>query len=339
MNRLETLWRPLVQRRLLPVAILLVAVLVAIPFVLAKDAAPVAPAAPAPVAGGEASLTTAAAADESIVTLVGNAEDRKRRRVLGARKNPFEPAPGPKATATPAFDTTPAAETAATDTDTATPSSIGSSDPSGGGADTTSPSPSTPPASTPPSTEAPANDPKLYELYSLTVRFGETSSDVMEKRNLPRLKALPGADDPMLVYLGVAEDEKTAIFLVDSMVQPQGDGTCVPSPASCQTIHLRVGETEFFDVIGEAGEVVAQYQLDLLKIRRSTTASATRARAARLQASKAGRKVLRARESDAGPLRYRYDAKSGKVRKLDRKTYKALVARTAKITASFSAGD
>jgi hypothetical protein len=333
MNHLETLWRPLVQRRLLPVAILLVAALVAIPFVLAKDAAPVAPAAPAPVAGGDASLIAAAAADDSIVSLVGTGEDRKRRRVLGARKNPFEPAPAPKATATPALETTPATEAADTDTGIVTPSSIGSTAPSGGGADTTSP-----PPSTPPSTDDPAKDPKLYELYSLTVRFGETSSDVMEKRNLPRLKALPGADDPMLVYLGVAEDEKTAIFLVDSKLEPQGDGTCVPNPASCQTIHLRVGDTEFFDVMGETGEVVAQYQLDLLKINRSTTASATKAMAARLQASKAGRRVLRAREAAAGPLRYRYDAKSGKVRKLDRKTYRALVAHSAKVTASFSAG-
>jgi hypothetical protein len=90
--------------------------------------------------------------------------------------------------------------------------------------------------------------------------------------------------------------------------------------------------------MGESGEVVAQYQLDLLKINRSTTASATRARAARLQESEAGRKVLSARESDSGPLRYRYDAKSGMVRKLDRKAYRALVARTARVTASFAAG-
>ena len=52
----------------------------------------------------------------------------------------------------------------------------------------------------------------------------------------------------MLIYLGVLEDKKTAVFLVDSGVVAQGDGTCRPSRTTCETIHIREGETEFFDV-------------------------------------------------------------------------------------------
>ncbi len=193
----------------------------------------------------------------------------------------------------------------------------------------------TPPATTPPATGTPAEPPKLsYELYSLTVRFSDSSAESLDKLNLPRLKPLPSAEDPILVYLGVAKDEKTAVFIVDANVEPQGDGICKPSPANCETIHLRQGDTEFFDVTDENGEVTAQYQLDLLNIKRTTTASAARAKAARARASKAGRRELRAR----GPLRYRYDAKSGTVRKLDARAFKALVARTARASVSLFRG-
>src|SRR3954447_2377247 len=93
MNVLTQTWRQLVRRRLWPVALLLVAALVAIPVVLAKPATiPPAPAdatAAAPVATPAQSYVHLASADATTHT--------KRRRVLGASKDPFEPAPLPKA--------------------------------------------------------------------------------------------------------------------------------------------------------------------------------------------------------------------------------------------------
>jgi len=332
MSHLEAVRRELVQRRLLPVAILLLVALVAIPFVLAEDPEPIAPAAPAPAAGADATLTATAPSGESVVSLTTDGERTERRRVLGARKNPFEPAKAPRAAATPESDATAAQEPGAGG---GTPSSGGgtASPGSSGGTGTTPPAMIAP--TTPPATEAPPERPRLsYELYSLTVRFGDTSAGSLDRLNLPRLKPLPSAEDPILIYLGVGEDEKTAVFIVDANVEPQGDGTCKPSPANCETIHLRKGDTEFFDVTDEAGEVTAQYQLDLLDVKRTTTASASEAKAARSRASKAGRRELRAR----GPLRYRYDAESGTVRKLDAKAFKALVAKTAKATGSLLGG-
>ncbi len=52
----------------------------------------------------------------------------------------------------------------------------------------------------------------------------------------------------MLIYLGVLDDKKTAVFLLDSGVVAQGDGDCQPSRTTCETIRIREGETEFFDV-------------------------------------------------------------------------------------------
>lgn len=324
MKPLETIWRSLVQRRLLPVAILLVAALLAVPVVLSKDAEP-APVVPVPT-GEDKAATASAGVAEPIVDLVEDGERTKRRRVLGARKNPFQPAKAPKvkkAAAPVALAPAPAP-------------SGGSSGGSGGSAvlpsGPSSPPTAAPPASTPPFATPPAaEEPKpRHELYSLTVRFGDSTGEQLEKMNLARLKPLPSVEDPILVYLGLAKDKKTAIFLVDEAVVAQGDGSCKPDPSNCETIHMRVGDTEFFDVEDEAGTVTAQYQMDLLEIERSTTASASKARAARAHASKAGRKVLRARRAQVGPLRYRYDLESGTVRKLDEQAWDAVLAKAAK---------
>jgi hypothetical protein len=324
---LQNVWRELVQRRLLPVAVLLVGALVAVPFLLAKDPAPV-PAAPA-VPSASSAQQSGAELDDPVVSLVTEGTPAKRRRVLGYRKNPFQPAAAPKVKA----ETTDSASTTAT-----TPGGdAGKDDPTGGSSSPAGPTEPTPVAPAVPDsgTEQPA---RKYELYSLTVRFGASDSDVLEKMNLPRLKALPSARDALLVYLGPGKGGKSAVFMVDASLDPQGDGTCDPNPANCETIELREGETEFFDVIGETGEVVAQYQLDLLDIKRSTTASAAKAKQSRAKASIAGKRVLRARQSGSGPLRYRYDTSSGTVRKLPKRVYKALAAKTAKAALGTAGG-
>ena len=87
MSILQPIWRELLRRRLLPVAILLLAALVATPLLLAKDPEPAA----APPQPAKPATATAATADP-IVTLVEDGDRTKRRRVLGARKDPFAPA-------------------------------------------------------------------------------------------------------------------------------------------------------------------------------------------------------------------------------------------------------
>lgn len=334
MSILTSTWHELVRRRLLPVAILLLAALVAVPLLLAKESerpAPV-PAAKAPAASG------AEAIDESIVTLVEEGEQTRRRRVLGARKNPFEPAPVKAAKAPePVTGTSPSPSsgTAAGGAGAPkidAPAATGGGALSGGGAPSSGPVASDP--GTPPAGTAPAPR-KRHELYSLAVRFG-SSDGGLERRTLPRLKALPNPEEAFLVYLGVTADKKRAVFMVDANVRPQGDGVCRPDPVACETIELAEGETEFFDVYAEnedgtlSEEPAAQYQLDVLKIRRTTSAGTAKAAAARAKQAAAGRKLLRAHEAAVGPLRYRYDVKSGTVRKLAPKAYEAAVARVTR---------
>lgn len=325
---LQNVWRELVQRRLLPVAVMLVGALVAVPFLLAKDPAPV-PAAPA-VPSASSAQQSGAELDDPVVSLVTDGTPAKRRRVLGYRKNPFQPAAAPKVKA---------AQTETTSSEATTPTGDAAKDDSTGGSSSPAGSPSEPTPAAPVVPDSNTDKPaRKYELYSLTVRFGASESDSLEKMNLPRLKALPSADDARLVYLGPGKDGKSAVFMVDAALESQGDGTCDPSPANCETIELREGETEFFDVLDESGSSTAQYQLDLLDIKRSSTASAAKAKQARAKASKAGKRALLAHTAGSGPLRYRYDTTSGTVQKLPKRVYKALLAKSARAALGTAGG-
>jgi hypothetical protein len=307
MSVINDTWRFLVGRRLWPVAILLVAAAAAVPMLLAKDPAPT--PAEAPTAAVKADKD-AVLAEDPIVTQASDGDRSGRRQVLGSRKDPFKP----KVTPTP----TPKPEAAAT----AGPGSSSSTGASTGatGGDT----PSTGASPAPDTTTPVVPKKKKYELYELSVRFGASSGRPPHKR-VKRLQALPSNSNAVLIYLGVLDDKKTAVFLLDSGVVAEGDGDCKPSRAQCETIQIREGETEFFDVPGGA-----QYELDVVKIHKSTTTDAKKAQKARAAVSPKGRMILRARVAGDGPLRYRYDAKTGRLQKLSKKAYKAVVAKAAR---------
>jgi hypothetical protein len=313
MSVLNDTWRFLVQRRLWPVAILLVAAAVAVPMLLSEEPTP----APAPTVAVKSKKEALLAADP-IVTAAADGDRSGRRRVLGSSKDPFKP----QVTPTP----TPKPETAKTEA----PAAGGKTDTAAGTNPTVGGSPA------PDTTTPVVPEKKKYELFELTVRFGPSSDTQPPRKDVKRLRALPSADEPVLIYLGVLNDKKTAVFLLDSGVIAQGDGTCRPSRTTCETIHIREGETEFLDVAGEDGEVGedgtggAQYQLDVLKIRKTTTTKASKAKAAKARVSKKGQQIVRARIAGDGPLRYRYDKQSGRLEKLTKKAYKAVVAKAAK---------
>lgn len=83
MSPVQNVWRQLVQRRLWPVAIVLVAGLLAVPVLLASDPEPV-PAPPAPVAQTDDELAV-----RPIVSMASAEQAAARHRVLGTAKNPF----------------------------------------------------------------------------------------------------------------------------------------------------------------------------------------------------------------------------------------------------------
>jgi hypothetical protein len=245
MNAVTSIWRQLVRRRLWPVAVLLVAALAAVPVLLARDAQPVAaPVDPAPAVTAKADDTIA----EPVVAKVEAADRGRRRRVLGARKDPFQPAPVKKQKLAKQADAT-ADETTPTDST------------SGGGGGSTAPS----------GPVAPTPKPKVYPADSLLIRFGDAESDQLPKMVLRKLKPLPDDETPLLVYMGLTDHGKKAKFLVDDALEVTGDGTCKPHPSNCEMIELAAGETEFFDVIDpETGDILGSFELDLIKINRKS---------------------------------------------------------------------
>jgi hypothetical protein len=242
MKLLTDTWRQLVQRRLWPVALLLLGALVAVPFVLGKSPEPasVATAPAAPAAGG---VKANAASADPIVSMVSDEDQPEARRSLGMRHNPFaSSAPKKKAKKSESSDAPKPEQTTSAD-----------GPPASGGGGTSAPTTPTVPA--PPTTTVPAG--------SIAVRFGATNGFDLPLLRLERDEALPDADEPALIFTGLKDGGKTAVFLVGEGLKAVGDGTCVPKD-TCETIELRVGETEFFEYEGDAD--ATQFELDLVKI-------------------------------------------------------------------------
>jgi hypothetical protein len=125
----------------------------------------------------------------------------------------------------------------------------------------------------------------------VSLRFGKATGKRRHIDDVARLTPLPSIEDPFFVFLGVLDDHKTAVFLVDASATPTGDGRCKPSRAECATIHMKAGDTEFFDMVDAHGSPV-QYQLDLVEVSRrgETTAKAA---AAYARHSLAGQELVR----------------------------------------------
>lgn len=266
MNAVRGLLRDLVERRLWPIAVLLVVAAVAVPVYLGKSSsdesdAPL-PAAPA---------NQGAKVSKAAVTLDDAAGDSDG---VGAVRNPFKQQHVPKVA-----DVT-TSKPAAEETKTSTDPAGGSTDTTPGGTDTSG------------DTKSPdTSDTDKLDLYHLTLRFGK-AGDLKTLTDVARLSPLPSADNPFFVYTGVLKDGKTAVFLLSSDAEATGDGKCRPSAKNCQTIEVKQGDTEFFDL--EVDGKAIQYQLDVLKVAKKGETAGTAAAAAALgRHSKAGAAMLR----------------------------------------------
>jgi hypothetical protein len=254
MKLLTNTWHQLVQRRLWPIALLLLGALVAVPFVLGKSPEPVAPA---PAAPATANVKASAASADPIVTMVSDEDAPEARRSLGVRHNPFAPS-APKKKAKKSKGTSSADSAKPEQTSAGDPPASDAPASDGGG------------ISAPTTPTAPAQPTETVPAQSIVVRFGSTSEsdgDLPRKR-LARDEALSSDDQPLLVYLGMKDGGKTAVFLVSEGLKATGDGKCAPS-VTCEKLELKVGETEFFQFDGDPD--ATEWELDLVKIYKHAT--------------------------------------------------------------------
>jgi hypothetical protein len=293
MNTLRSVYRDLVDRRLWPVAAILVVALIAVPFLLAGggDDAVEPRAAKAP-----SSVARDAQAAVNVVTPGAPAA----RRHSGRARNPFVPKHVPKVAAPSDGTTGPGPGTAATQTLTQSLSSGGSVGglPGSSGPSTLAPAPTKPKARTP------------LDTYRVAVTI---SRDTWRRtwHDLARLTPLPSTRHPFLIFLGVLSDARTAVFLVSSDVTATGEGKCRPRRSSCETLELKAGDYERLDVLDDAGQM-QHYILRVRRVERKRAGTAARAARSHARVSSVGRRLVRRQVVAIGSqLRITYSRRLG----------------------------
>jgi len=273
MRPVRDLFGELVERRLWPIALVLVLALVAVPVLLAKSPSTTtddgASPAPPPVA------TAAAAPDlpaEPIVTVA--TEDGPSAPLRGHAKNPFRQQHVP-----------PDPNAGAPVSSVASDSGSGSTGPSGGGG--------TGGGTAPPATV------ERFFLASIDVRFGHAGRQLRLFEDVPPLAPLPRTQTPVVIFLGILRrDPRTTVFLVSTDVHVQGlaRSACLPSRKLCQAITMRRGDVVFLDYTEPDGTVV-QYELELANLDfRQSTAQEEAVNDIYVTAERMGRRLLRLAE-------------------------------------------
>lgn len=320
MNVIQGIWRDLVDKRLWPIALGLLVLIVAVPVVLARTGGATVEESPSAVIAGAESTQ---GPREAVVVEA----DPGETPTPGAMRNPFYDAPDPEDQAGAAGSATGSAVASA---GKAGASADEEAKPSGGGGNTgstTTPGDGGSGGDSSGGTTKKTSKGSGESGYDVSLRFG-TDAEMKSFKAVPRLTPLPSADTPSFVYLGVLSGGKTAVFMIAVDVTAVGDGTCRPSATLCETLELEEGETEFLDVTGEDGQVT-QYQLDVTDIKKigkgGNTLSAEEAGRAKddagsgdaeASAVKAGeRAVRRARKTRARKTldRYRFVRSKGVV--------------------------
>jgi hypothetical protein len=251
---LQDVWHDLREKRLWPIALVLVLAIVAIPAVLTKSAAQ--PPASAPVV---AETET----DERVTVQLdgGGAASSGAGSSLDefAEGDPFTP---PGAIAKLGGSAT------ATSATLAGPTTDGPADDGGGGGGSEpSPAPGAPVDVAPPVTRTETAE--YQYVADVTLWTGDRRHKV---RTLRKLDMLPNQSAPVLIFMGTAGDGGNAVFLVDSTLKAAGEGRCVPDAANCVYVHVGPGSEHAFTT--EEGD---SYRLRVEEIRRvKVKASASR---------------------------------------------------------------
>ena len=259
------IWDDLREKRLWPLAVALLIALIAVPLFVIKPAAE-----PAPT-GADAQPRQAESTPA--VRVVDDASRESSRLGIFGKKDPFRP---PAAALAPS-----------TSSSTSTAAAAGASAPTGAGTSSGLPSAPTPTGGSGPSggsgatgggsAPAPAPGGRLRRTtytYVVDLDFGRDGRTRL-RRGVPRLKVLPNARSPVAVFLGVSASAKRAVFLLNPAFEQRGEGTCRPSRARCNFLHLSTdAEKNGHRIVDGSG---VTYVLRLKAIRRVPVREASRA--------------------------------------------------------------
>jgi hypothetical protein len=248
-NFLIDAWNDLRARRLLPVAAVLVAGLVAAPIVLSKKSEESVPPAPAP-SPSQANGQGSSRADELAKVTLSDDLSSGSGSSLSAFgvHNPFNPPSGVKT----GNEQSQPGEVPGGGTTTGTAPSTGGG--TGGG---------TTEGGTGGGTGGGTTTPKTTEFtYVLDVTFWANGHKRTIK-GMEKLDVLPNQASPLLIFMGASSGGGNGVFLVDATLQTTGEGKCKPSQADCAFLYLGAGaEQEFTNEDGDS------YRLRIDQIRK-----------------------------------------------------------------------
>lgn len=245
---LQDIYYDLRDRHLLPLVVLLLVAVVAVPILIGNggefDELP--PAATAPPAGASSSNLVVAKATPGL-------RQYPRRFEGEAARDPFKQQ----------YSETEGAASASSEADPPSEATIESSG-TGGGSE---PAPSGGGGAAP--DEEPNRDRLVYYSWVIDVSVasgtsGENKSQPTVRRSQPQYTSLPSDKVPALTFIGVSKDETRALMLVsDKVTGLFGDGVCVQGTERCQLLALEPG----IPITVVYGADSRTYRVELRKIR------------------------------------------------------------------------
>src|SRR5918999_341927 len=252
------IWHDLRAKRLWPVAVVLLAGIVAVPFVLAKKAEEPTVTAPAPAAEAEAPKADGPAELAQVkLEELGQGTGSS----LSSFKDPSNPFAPPRkvlekisaeadGSGAPAEGGSGGGSTSGGDTG----GGIGDTGETGDTGDT---------GDTPaPPVDGGEKTTTVNYTYVADATF-RANNRRRKIKAMQKLDILPDRANPLLIFLGVTQDAGNALFLVDSTLAAAGEGACKPSRSACAFLYLGPGsEHEFTNAEGDS------YTLRVDEIRR-----------------------------------------------------------------------
>ena len=268
------LWHDLKEKRLWPVAVVLLVALVAVPVLLAKPADE--PSAPAPVA-------TAPAPEPELLKQLAKVrlgEDEPGDGSTLGVFNPDNPFTPPKGAIKKQSDESSDAGPSSGSSDSGAPSTGGGTDGgSGGGATPTEPGP------TPGGTPAPnGGGGTTTTTYKYVVDLTYSANGRTRRiKGMEKLDMLPSQSSPLLIFMGVTPKGSDAVFLVDSTLKAAGEGRCKPSGAECAFAYIGAGSEHVFSE--EDGDTYTIRIDEIRKVKVGAGANSAKAKGAKAHAA------------------------------------------------------
>jgi hypothetical protein len=224
------------SRGLLPVVILLLIAMVAVPIVISRGSSDT----PAPSVQPTAGAANAAVETESaVVSYTPGVRDYRKRLNDLSPENPFRQQFTKSAAAASQLNST---------VNTATATSVGTSDAASttGSGTVVSPGDTGSTGSTGGSKKKKKKkSSKQTYTYSVDVYAGEAGAALTPFTNVQPLTPLPNPTSPVVAFYGLSTDHQQALFLVSNKVDNvTGSGICLPAPDDCALLALAGGQSQ-----------------------------------------------------------------------------------------------